>query len=62
MWSMCSIETGHASTHAPQVTQSQIISSGTPLPSDRLPSRPAASNWSRRPMISSFGERTLPVA
>ena len=32
MWSMCSIETGHASTHAPQVTQSQIISSGTPLP------------------------------
>ena len=32
MWSMCSIETGHASTQAPQVTQSQIISSGTPLP------------------------------
>ena len=32
MWSMCSIDTGHASTHAPQVTQSQIISSGTPLP------------------------------
>ena len=24
MWSMCSIETGHASTHAPHVTQSQI--------------------------------------
>ena len=32
MWSMCSIDTGHASTHAPQVTQSQIICSGTPLP------------------------------
>ena len=32
MWSMCSIDTGHASTHAPQVTQSQIISSGTPFP------------------------------
>ena len=32
MWSTCSIETGHASTHAPHVTQSQIISSGTPLP------------------------------
>ena len=32
MWSTCSIETGHACTHAPHVTQSQIISSGTPLP------------------------------
>ena len=32
MWSTCSIDTGHASTHAPHVTQSQIISSGTPLP------------------------------
>ena len=25
MWSTCSIETGHASTQAPHVTQSQIV-------------------------------------
>ena len=29
MWSMCSIETGHSRTHAPQVTQSQTTSSVT---------------------------------
>ena len=57
---MCSIETGHASTHAPHVTQSQIISSGTPLPTIGSPS--CAKSWSRTPMITSFGERSLPVA
>ena len=36
MWSMCSIDTGHASTHAPHVTQSQIDCSGTPLPTIAL--------------------------
>ena len=29
MWSTCSIDTGHACTHAPQVTQSHTDSSGT---------------------------------
>ena len=29
MWSTCSIDTGHACTQAPQVTQSQTDSSGT---------------------------------
>ena len=60
MWSMCSIETGHASTQAPQVTQSQIMSSGTPLPT--IGSSLCANSWSRTPMIRSFGERILPVA
>ena len=27
MWSICSMLTGHASTHAPHVTQSHTISS-----------------------------------
>ena len=36
MWSMCSIDTGHASTHAPQVTQSQIISLRHAVADDRL--------------------------
>ena len=36
MWSTCSIDTGHACTHAPQVTQSQIISSGHVRAEDRL--------------------------
>ena len=60
MWSMCSIDTGHASTHAPHVTQSQIICSGTPLP--RIGSVLCASTWSRTPMINSFGDRIFPVA
>ncbi len=60
MWSTCSIDTGHASTHAPQVTQSQIISVGTPLPA--IGSVLCAKTWSRMPMISSFGESSLPVA
>ena len=60
MWSMCSIDTGHASTHAPQVTQSQIICSGTPLPT--IGSSLCAKTWSRTPMIRSFGESTFPVA
>ena len=68
MWSMCSIETGHSCTHAPQVTQSQIISSGTPLPAIGESSPPAsrfgpsANTWSRIPMITSFGESDFPVA
>ena len=57
---MCSIETGQASTQAPQVTQSQIISSGTPLPTIGSPLW--ANSWSRTPMITSFGERIFPVA
>jgi len=60
MWSTCSIETGHASTHAPHVTQSQIISSGTPLPT--IGDASCANSWSRTPMIRSFGERIFPVA
>ena len=60
MWSTCSIETGHASMHAPQVTQSQIISSGTPLPAIGAALR--ARTWSRMPMIRSFGDRIFPVA
>ena len=60
MWSMCSIDTGHASTHAPHVTQSQIDCSGTPLPT--IGSVLCANTWSRMPMIRSFGERILPVA
>ena len=64
MWSTCSIETGHASTHAPQVTQSQIDSTGTPFPATgcRSPPSPSANTWSRSPMISSFGESSFPVA
>ena len=60
MWSMCSIDTGHASTHAPHVTQSQIDCSGTPLPT--IGSVLCANTWSRMPMIRSFGERIFPVA
>ena len=60
MWSTCSIDTGHASTHAPQVTQSQIMSSGTPFPT--IGASLCAKIWSRTPMISSFGERIFPVA
>ena len=48
MWSMCSIDTGHSCTHAPQVTQSQIISSGTPLPAIGDSSPPASSSGLRR--------------
>ena len=68
MWSMCSIETGHSCTHAPQVTQSQTTSSVTALgtsgesapPSSEV--WPSANNWSRMPMIRSFGESAFPVA
>ena len=68
MWSTCSIETGHSWTHAPQVTQSHTISSGTPLPTigDSSPpasaTAPSAKSWSRTPMIRSFGESVFPVA
>src|SRR6185437_2755734 len=39
MWSTCSIDTGHASTQAPHVTQSQTDSSGT------APGTNGASSW-----------------
>ena len=68
MWSTCSIETGHSRTHAPQVTQSQTTSSVTApgtravaSPPPRTPG-PSSKSRSRRPMMSSFGERALPVA
>ena len=68
MWSMCSIETGHSCTHAPQVTQSQTTSSVTAFGTSGESSPPAraalpsANSWSRIPMIRSFGESAFPVA
>ena len=68
MWSMCSIETGHSCTQAPQVTQSHTTSSVTAFGTSGESSPPAsaagpsANSWSRMPMISSFGESSLPVA
>ncbi len=65
---------GTPATQAPQVTQSQTTSSVTAFgtsgggaaasPAARAASRPgpSANTWSRRPMISSFGESALPVA
>ena len=70
MWSTCSIDTGHSCTQAPQVTQSHTTSSVTAfgtsgVGSKRSPSRsscgPSAKSWSRRPMMSSFGDSSLPV-
>ena len=61
MWSTCSIETGQACTHAPQVTQSHTDSSGTAPGPARSPRSPLKT-WSRSPMISSLGESSLPVA
>ena len=70
MWSTCSIDTGHASTQAPHVTQSHTTSSvtafGTSGDGSKSTSRssslgPSAKTWSRRPMISSLGESALPV-
>ncbi len=70
MWSTCSIDTGHSRTQAPQVTQSQTTSSVTAVgtsgagsnPSTpRTSGGPSAKTWSRRAMISSFGESSLPV-
>ena len=62
--STCSMSTGHACTHAPQVTQSQTTSSVTALGtsgcSSTVPAATAAA-WSRRSMISSFGLSGLPV-
>src|SRR5436305_7498392 len=63
MWSTCSIDTGHACTHAPQVTQSHTDSSGTAVgtngassASQLAPARmidpPSANTWSRNPMIT----------
>ena len=59
MWSMCSIDTGHACTQAPQVTQSQTDSSGTALGTSGVSAIPLRSSWSRRPMITSFGREQL---
>ena len=39
MWSMCSMPTGHSRTHAPQVTQSQIVSSRTAFGTRGSPSK-----------------------
>ena len=71
MWSTCSIATGHSWTHAPHVTQSQTTSSLTAFGTSGLGANPAGSasrfgpslkSWSRSPMISSFGDSSLPVA
>ena len=69
MWSMCSIETGQACTHAPQVTQSHTTSSvtafgtsGVASPPPAATAGPSAKSWSRRPMMRSLGESALPVA
>ena len=74
MWSTCSIETGHSRTHAPQVTQSQTdvvghrvrhqrrrLGVAASAATSRSSFGPSAKTWSRRPMISSLGERSLPV-
>ena len=69
MWSMCSMLTGHASTHAPQVTQSHAISSSCAVPATarafvvaaRSAFGPSANRWSRTPMITSLGDSVLPV-
>ena len=68
MWSTCSIETGHSCTQAPHVTQSQTTSSVTAPGTSAVASPPSstagpsANSRSRRPMISSFGDSSLPVA
>ncbi len=70
MWSTCSIDTGHACTQAPQVTQSHTTSSvtafgtsgdGSKRSTSRSSCGPSAKTWSRRPMMSSFGDSALPV-
>ena len=74
MWSMCSIDTGHSCTQAPQVTQSHTTSSLTapgtsggdsarpPAARAAAAAGPSANRWSRSPMMRSFGESSLPVA
>ena len=70
MWSMCSMPTGHSRTQAPQVTQSQTMSSVTALgtmgggvyEASASAFGPSAITWSRIAMISSFGDSALPVA
>ncbi len=47
--------------HAPQVTQSQMLSSGT-APGTSGVSLSSANTASRSPMMTSLGERILPVA
>ena len=70
MWSTCSIDTGHSRTQAPQVTQSQTTLSvtafgtsgdGSKPSSPRISLGPSSKTWSRRAMISSFGDSSLPV-
>ena len=60
MWSTCSIETGHAWTHAPHVTQSQTDSSGTVVGHDRIVA--LGEHLVAQAHDQSFGESTLPVA
>ena len=70
MWSTCSIDTGHSRTQAPQVTQSQTTLSvtapgtsgcGSKPSAPRSSGGPSSKTWSRRAMISSFGDSSLPV-
>ena len=73
MWSMCSMLTGHSCMHAPHVVQAQTTSSSTTsgfsgTSSCSVPAAcasrifvPCSNTWSRRFMISSFGESGLPV-
>ena len=69
-WSICSMPTGHSRTHAPQVTQSHTMSSvtafgtmgGGAYEASASAFGPSAIAWSRIAMISSFGDRALPVA
>ncbi len=71
--SMCSMSTGHSSTHAPHVVHAQTASSSTTPGTSACGSNaspaacaariagPSARAWSRRSMMSSFGDRGLPV-
>ncbi len=69
---MCSMSTGHSRTHAPHVTQSHTTSSvtafGTSGCSSTVPAEAvriagaSPATWSRRSMISSFGDSGFPVA
>ena len=73
MWSTCSMSTGHSCMQAPHVVQSQIdlVVDHVGVQRDLLDRAPEAlasrsfgpcsKTWSRRFMISSFGESGLPV-
>ena len=49
MWSMCSIETGHSRTQAPQVTQSHTTLSVTAFGTSGAGSKPSAPRTSAGP-------------